>query len=149
MKTKSILLSAILVSALFMRLNAQTVENLTEKSGNKPVNVVQAESEETIVFDKYKHDFGTIKESAGKVSAVFTFTNRGDSPLVIAKVVPSCGCTVSEWTQEPVVPGGQGYIKVTYDPTNRIHFFEKSLTVYSNGNPSKIILSFQGTAIKQ
>jgi hypothetical protein len=144
MKAKSILISAISVFAFFMQLNAQTVE----KPVNKSADTVQAESEATIVFDNYKHDFGAIKESAGKVSAVFTFTNKGDSPLVISKVVPSCGCTASEWTREPVAPGKQGYITATYDPSNRIYAFNKSLTVYSSGNPSRIVLTIQGSASK-
>ena len=153
MKTKSIFTSAILVSAFFVQLNAQTVEksaeNLPVKSAVNSANPVQAQAEASIVFDEYKHDFGTIKESDGKVSAVFTFTNRSDSPLVISKVEASCGCTTPEWTREPVAPGEQGYIKATYDPTNRTSFFSKSLTVYSNGNPSKIVLSIQGTAVKE
>ena len=149
MKTKSIFLSAILVIALVMQLNAQTVEKMPTESIIFPVNTESIESEASIAFDKYKHDFGTIKESDGKVSAVFTFTNRSDSPLVISKVVASCGCTTPEWTREPVAPGEQGYIKAIYDPTNRIYSFNKSLTVYSTGIPSKIVLSIQGTAVKQ
>ena len=159
MKRKSIFVSAILVSALSVQLNAQTVEKPVEQlpaksaneSANESANVVQTEAkaEATIAFDEYKHDFGTIRENGGKVSAVFTFTNRGDSPLVISKVTTSCGCTASEWTQEPVAPGEQGYIKATYDPANRTNFFNKSVTVYSNGNPSKIVLTIQGTAVKE
>ena len=126
MKTKSIFISAILLSALFMQVNAQTV-----------------------TFDKYKHDFGTIKESDGKVSVVFTFTNQSDSSLVISRVSTSCGCSAAEWTKEPVAPGEQGTIKATYDPRNRISSFNKSITVYSNGDPSKIVLSIQGTAIRE
>ena len=140
MKTKSILISAISVAALTMQLNAQTVE--------KPINAVQAKSEATVVFDSYNHDFGTLKESDGKASAVFTFTNKGDSALVISKVETSCGCTASEWTREPVAPGKQGHITVTYDPTNRIYAFSKTLTVYSNGSPSRIVLTIKGTASK-
>ena len=125
-------------------------EKFPMKSAITIGSAASAQSEgTTIAFDKYKHDFGTIRESAGKVSTVFTFTNLGDSPLVITKVEASCGCTTPEWTREPVAPGRQGYIKATYDPTNRIYFFERSLTVYSNGNPSKIVLSIQGTAIKE
>jgi len=153
MKTKSIFLSAILVSALFMQLNAQTVEKQVEdlpaESAVKSANVAQEENKATIVFDKCKHDFGTIKESGGKVSVIFTFTNRSDSPLVISKVVVSCGCSAAEWTREPVAPGKQGYIKATYDPANRIYSFNKSLTVYSNGNPSKVALTIQGTTVKE
>ena len=133
---------------LYFCINIQA-EKLPMKSVIKPVNTVQADIGMTTAFDKYKHDFGTIKESSGKVSTVFTFTNLGDSPLIVTKVEASCGCTTPEWTREPVAPGEQGHIKVTYDPTNRIYFFERSLTVFSNGNPSKIILTIQGTVIKQ
>jgi hypothetical protein len=153
MKTKSFILSVTLVSALCVQLNAQTIEQPAEESPEKPAvklaKTMQAESKSTIEFDKYKHDFGTIKESDGKVSIVFTFTNLSDAPLVITKVEASCGCTKPEWTQEPVMPGEKGYIKAIYDPANRIYFFNKSLTVHSNGNPSKVVLSIQGTTVKQ
>jgi len=153
MKTKSIFISALLVSASFMQLNAQNDERLAENVSAKSVinteNAVKEEVQSTIEFDKFNHDFGTIKESDGKVSAVFTFTNQSDSPLVIAKVDVSCGCSAAEWTREPVGPGEQGYVKATYDTTNRNGAFKKSLTVHSNANPSKIILSIQGSAVKE
>jgi len=123
-------------------------EKLPIKSIINPANMELTESEATIAFDKFKHDFGTFKESDGKVSVIFTFTNLGNSPIVVANVVASCGCTTPEWTQEPVDPGEQGYIKATYDPTNRIYFFERTLTVHSNANPSKIVLTIQGTVTK-
>ena len=151
MKTKSILISVVLVSASFMQLNAQTVENQVENLQEKEIvkqDAVQVETEASITFDKFKHDFGTIKESDGKVSAIFTFTNHSDSPLVISKVDVSCNCSAAEWTKEPVAPGKEGYIKATYDPTNRIYFFNRSLTVHSNGNPTKVTLTIQGTAVK-
>ena len=113
------------------------------------IDIEKADAGATIAFDKYKYDFGTIKENGGKVSTVFTFTNLSNSPLVISKVEASCGCTTPEWTKEPVAPGAQGYIKAIYDPANRIYSFNRSLTVYSNGNPAKVTLTIQGTAIKQ
>jgi hypothetical protein len=134
-----------------VQLSAQTVEKQFENLQAKEVvnkDEAKVETESTITFDKYKHDFGTIKESDGKVSATFTFTNQSDSPLIISKVDVSCGCSAAEWTKEPVAPGKQGYVKATYDPTNRIYVFNKSLTVYSNGNPTKIMLTIQGTAVK-
>jgi len=151
MKTKSIFLLVILVSAFFMQLSAQTVEKQFENLQTKEIvkqDAAKVETESTVTFDKYKHDFGTIKESDGKVSVNFTFTNQSDSPLVISKVDVSCGCSAAEWTKEPVAPGKQGYVKATYDPTNRIYAFNKSLTVHSNGNPTKITLTIQGTAVK-
>ena len=153
MKTKSIIFAAVLITALFGQLNAQpnekSAENLPPESDVDSANATQETPEANLVFDFYKYDFGTIKESDGKVSTVFTFTNWGNSPLIISKVVASCGCSAAEWTQEPVAPGEQGRIKAIYDPTNRINFFSKSLTVYSNGNPSEIVLTIQGTTVKE
>jgi hypothetical protein len=132
---------------IFFCINIRA-EKLPVKSIINSVNTTLAEQGASIAFDKYRHDFGTIKESDGKISAVFTFTNLSNSPLIISKVEASCGCTTPEWTHEPVTPGKQGYIKATYDPTNRIYFFERSLTVYSNANPAKVTLTIQGTTVK-
>ena len=37
-------------------------------------------------FANTRHNYGTIKEEAGKQEAVFNFTNTGDSVLVLTKV---------------------------------------------------------------
>lgn len=59
-------------------------------------------------FASTRHDYGMIKEEAGKQEAVFTFNNTGDSVLVITRVQSSCGCTASDYTKSPVPPGGRG-----------------------------------------
>jgi hypothetical protein len=107
-----------------------------------------ASSTATIVFDRDEHDFGTIRESDGKASTVFTFVNKSDKPLLIKDVKTSCGCTTPEWTKEPVAPGQKGYIRATYDPTGRIYVFERTLTVYSNGFPGQIMLHIKGETVK-
>ena len=91
-------------------------------------------------FNEEIHDFGTIKEEDGKVECTFNFTNIGGQPLVIHNVAPSCGCTSSDWTKMPIPPGGKGYIKATFDPSNRPGPFNKTVTVASNADePSKIL----------
>jgi hypothetical protein len=67
-------------------------------------------------FASTRHDYGTMKEEAGKKEAVFSFTNTGDSVLVITKVQPSCGCTASDYTKSPVPPGGKGFVTAVFDP---------------------------------
>lgn len=87
-----------------------------------------------IKFDKVTHDFGKFSESSPKVSCVFTYTNIGDSPLIINQAMASCGCTVPEYTKQPVMPGQKGEIKVTYNGTGRFPgHFKKSITVRTNG----------------
>ena len=89
-------------------------------------------------------DFGTIKEADGKVSHTFEVSNTGDMPLVITRVIASCGCTTPEWPKEPVAPGKKAQIKVTFDPAGRPGPFTKTISVYSNGKTGSFIMNIRG-----
>ena len=65
-------------------------------------------SETKIKLSSTEHDFGTFKEEAGRQTFDFVITNIGTNPLVIQKVVASCGCTTPEWTRQPIPSGGTG-----------------------------------------
>lgn len=87
-----------------------------------------------IKFDKLIHDFGKFSESEPVVTCVFTYTNVGETPLIINQAVASCGCTVPEYTKAPVLPGQKGEIKITYNGTGKFPgHFKKSITVRTNG----------------
>ena len=92
-------------------------------------------------------DFGDIKEANGPATHTFNVKNDGGTPLVITKVVASCGCTTPDWTKEPIAPGKTGEIKVTYDPTSRPGPFTKTISVYSNGKTGSYILTIKGQVI--
>src|SRR5678815_823468 len=60
------------------------------------------------------HDFGKIKQGV-PVTHEFKFTNKGKVPMVITNAQGSCGCTTPNWTHEPVMPGGEGVVKATFN----------------------------------
>ena len=60
------------------------------------------------------YDFGKIKVN-NPVTHEFRFTNSGDAPLVISSVQASCGCTVTDYSKDPIPPGSEGYVKATYN----------------------------------
>jgi opacity protein-like surface antigen len=98
-----------------------------------------------ITFEKLVHDYGTIVQDADG-NCEFKFKNTGNEPLIISGAKGSCGCTVPEWSKEPIAPGQSGSIKVKYD-TKRIGKFSKTVTVTSNavnGNNGTITLTIQG-----
>lgn len=97
-----------------------------------------------IQFEKTTHDFGAIKEEGGPKKYKFTFTNKGNSPIIISAVNASCGCTTPGWSKEPVMPGQTGYVEAEYNPQGRPGSFNKSLTVTSNANPSVSVLYIKG-----
>ena len=107
------------------------------------VSAQQREASITVVGDAV-HDFGDIKESDGSASHVFTVLNNGELPLVISRVIASCGCTTPEWTKEPIAPGKTGDVKVTYDTADRPGPFTKTISVYSNGKTGNYVLTIKG-----
>lgn len=103
-------------------------------------------SAQTISFENTTIDYGNIKTKSNG-HRIFTFKNTGDKPLILSNVRASCGCTVPEWEQSPVLPGKTGQIKVEYN-TNIQGNFKKSIEVYSNDpKKSRSILFIQGNVI--
>jgi hypothetical protein len=93
-------------------------------------------------WDNTTHDFGKVKQGT-PVTHEFKFTNTGKVPLVITNVQASCGCTTPAWTKEPVMPGGQGFIKATYNAASA-GAFNKTVTVTANIETGFIQLTIKG-----
>ena len=99
-------------------------------------------------FVESEHDFGTISEGDGPVTYVFTLKNVGNAPLVLTRVISSCGCTTPSFSKDPIAPGKEGKVTVTYDPTGRIYPFVKTISVYSNGKKGPSVLTIRGEVVK-
>lgn len=107
---------------------------------------VMAKDKAKISFPEKTWNFGNIKEEGGPVSHEFTFSNTGDSNLVILDATAQCGCTRPEYPKNPIAPGKTSKIKVTYNPIGRPGAFEKVVTVKSNAG-GKVRLKISGTVI--
>lgn len=105
-----------------------------------------SEKQPFITFDKTEHDFGTLLQGE-VVTYSFHFTNTGNAPLLISNVNTSCGCTVADFSREPINPGKEGYIKATYDSKGHHGFQTRSLTVVTNTNPNQTVLRLKGTVL--
>lgn len=104
-----------------------------------------AQKQADIKFDKTTLDFGTFPESSPKVTGVFKFTNTGDGPLIIHQAVASCGCTIPEYTKEPIKPGESGELKITYNGAGKYPgHFKKSVTLRTNAKTEIIRLYVEG-----
>lgn len=83
-------------------------------------------------FDKTVHDFGTIKEGE-TVQTTFTFTNTGQTDLIIVDARGSCGCTVPNYPKNtPIAPGATGEILVSFDSSNKPNMQQKTVTISAN-----------------
>lgn len=101
------------------------------------------------VFKTSVHDFGKIAESSESASFDFVVKNEGDAPLIIQRVQTTCGCTTPNYTTEPILPGKEGVIKVTYSTVGRPGAFSKKITVFSNVPDEVYTLTIKGEVIRK
>ncbi|HEY9048658.1 MAG TPA: DUF1573 domain-containing protein [Ohtaekwangia sp.] len=111
-------------------------------SNDKPVNPLRSA---TFAWTQTTFDFGKIKANA-PVTHEFKFTNSGDSPLVITSVQASCGCTVAEYSKDPIPSGAQGFVKATYNAA-KVGVFTKTVTINSNTDAGVVLLTIKGEVI--
>jgi hypothetical protein len=90
-------------------------------------------------------DFGKVKQNV-PATHEFTFINTGDIPLVISSVKASCGCTVADYTKDPIPAGGKGFVKATYNAAHA-GLFTKTVTVNANTQESVVVLTIKGEVI--
>lgn len=95
-----------------------------------------------IFLQETLYDYGTIEQNSDGTH-YFIYKNIGKEPLILSKVRSSCGCTIPEWSREPLMSGQQDTIKVKYD-TRRIGPFSKTVSIFSNAKKPMVIVRIQG-----
>ena len=115
-------------------MNNQTLEN--SKNNNQPI----------VQFVKEEHNFGDITQGE-VVSHNFVIKNSGKSDLIISSAKGSCGCTVPVWPKDPIKPGAEAEIKVTFNSNGRSGSQTKKVTVLTNAIPNTKVLTIRGNVI--
>ncbi|WP_310992246.1 DUF1573 domain-containing protein [Aequorivita marina] len=128
---KSILLVAILSVFAFSSCKDNAADKVNEE------NVAAAADRDAesgkfpvMTFEEEQFDFGTIDKGTN-VEHVFKFKNTGDAPLMIVNAKSSCGCTVPEYTKEPVAPGESGEMLVKFNGSGQ-NQVSKTVTITAN-----------------
>src|SRR5664279_246920 len=87
-------------------------------------------------LDSTDRNYGNIPEGK-KLEVAYRFMNSGNKPLIIARVQPSCGCTVAEQPEEPIQPGKEGVIKASFNSEGRTGINNKTIFVVANTRGSQ------------
>ncbi len=135
---KLLLLTGFLVALVFYA-KAQS-SDIKIESGD-PSSMAKFQWNETT------HNFGKIDQGT-PVTVEFEFTNTGKTPLVISNVKGSCGCTVTDYTKQPVPPGKKGIVKATYNAA-AFGAFNKSIRVTANVEGGTEMLFIKGEVVKK
>lgn len=97
-------------------------------------------------FDMISYDFGDVLQGKETI-AVFTLTNKGNTPLIVEDIKVSCGCTLVEWSQDPILPEQSAEITVKYN-SNIIGTIKRSIVVNTNDRKQeRILLMLTGNVV--
>ena len=96
-----------------------------------------------MTFLETEFDFGEVKEGE-VVEHIFSFTNNGKVPLIISDARSTCGCTVPEWSKEPILPGEKSEIRVHFNSTNKSGQQHKPVTITANTYPAETVVHLRG-----
>lgn len=113
-------------------------ENGSKKNGSISMDIPKDSTLFTTItwLDSTTRDYGAIPEGK-KLEVAYRFVNSGNKPLIIAKVQPSCGCTVAEQPEAPILPGMQGVIKASFNSEGRVGINHKKIYVMANTKGSQ------------
>ena len=101
-------------------------------------------------FDSEELHFGTIAEDGGLWQGRLGFVNEGDAPIVITRVVTTCGCLRASFDRSPLAPKRCSELQVSYNPKGHPGVVYQRLFLYTNLSASRptAILSLKG-AVEQ
>lgn len=129
-------LIAICAASLAACQSKNTESETAATDSTSAVTPVIAEADAPKVqVEKAVYEFGEITQGE-KVTYTFKFKNTGKTPLIITDATATCGCTQPEYPKQPVKPGEDGEIKVTFDSTGKTGLQDKVVTITSNANPA-------------
>lgn len=142
---KKFLFSALVIGLITSCNNQKTTTNNepTASEESIPADAVSAEAG-VIEYENTSFDFGKVKEGE-IVEHIFKFKNTGNSPVILAQVSASCGCTTPDYTKEPILPGKEGEVKVVFNSDGQVGNQQKIVTVISNAENKVTTVQIKGT----
>lgn len=96
------------------------------------------------------HDFGDVPRRGGDLDCEITFTNAGDAPLVVSRLVTSNSCLKASCLRRPVAPGKQGTIRIVYQPLkSEAGAFSRVIQIGSNAHAGDTQITVCGNSFEQ
>lgn len=102
----------------------------------------------TIEYMETEFDFGSVQYPSENLHT-FKFKNTGNKPLVIESATASCGCTVPNKPEEPILPGEIGELDVIFRPKEgqQGQNINKRVTVVANTEPKQTYLQITANVL--
>lgn len=146
----------ILTAVAFFSCDVKRKDKIADDSKTDSIKAEQArlvqtealKNTTTVQLIDSVYNFGTITEGE-QATYSYRFKNTGTNPLVIFEAHGSCGCTVPERPEKPILPGETGFLKVVFNSSGKRGHNEKDITVSANTNPSFPVLKLTGEVLEK
>jgi hypothetical protein len=138
-----------LISIIFLASCKNKINTYENTLGVRPSALAEIDTANytKIQWEDTFKNFGSINEG-DSVLIKFKFKNKGKTVLFILEVVPSCGCTLTDYPRNPILPGDQGIITATFNTQGHPGNITKSIMVKTNTINKRVQkLEFSGEVI--
>jgi hypothetical protein len=95
-------------------------------------------ADDVIKMNEEKHDFGKLKQGV-PVTYYFEIKNISNKPVIIETASASCGCTVPEKPEKPIMPGETGKLKVQYNAASPAPFVKDVYIKLAGVDQQKVV----------
>ncbi len=133
------------ISMLALALSLMSFSAIAPIQSMSSETKVEGVTASTIVWKAETIDVGQIPQGTPK-AIVYEFKNTGKTAVVITNVQGSCGCTATDYTKEPILPGKSAKVTATYNAANK-GGFTKTVTVTTSAETTPKVLTLKGTVI--
>ncbi len=125
---KGCIYTAIFFACLLITACNNTAKNkaLAEQAAKDTANFTTIQWLDSIV------NFGSI-QMGETITVRFKCLNTGKKPLLITNAKPGCGCTIADFTKEPIMPGTTGVVTAAFD-SKKVHAPEVRKTIIVTTN---------------
>ena len=91
----------------------------------------RASGAEAMRFERTETETGVLSEDDAPTLYEYRFANTGGEPIVVTRITATCGCTTAEAEPKIIPAGGEGCIRVAYDPRGHVGRFTRRIFVYT------------------
>jgi len=118
-----------------------------QKKENTQTRIENTEGYPKIKFDTTYYDFGTMVQGE-QAAFTFKFKNTGTANLVILDAFSTCGCTVPEYSDNPIPPGGKGKVEVVFNSEGKRGLQYKTVTLKLNTEMKQKTLTLKANVLE-
>ncbi len=124
------------LTAMIVSCDVRSKDKMAKMAtADSAAKVAPAAAPTTVQLIDSAYNFGKVTDGE-VVEYSYRFKNTGTNPLIVTNATASCGCTVPEKPEQPVLPGEVGFIKVKFNSANRVGQAHKTVTVSANVQPN-------------